>query len=147
MQQYNVTGMHCASCSANVEKAVRKVEGVTDVAVNLLTNSMRVEGDVSPDAVVAAVTKAGYGASLLGAQSAVGSGTRTDNPEDAGIGALSGDGGSADADSSYAETRAMAERLKDTETPKMVRRLIASIVILVPLMYVSMGHMMWNWPL
>ncbi len=161
MQQYHVTGMHCASCSANVEKAVRKVEGVTDVAVNLLTNSMRVDGDVSPDAVVAAVTKAGYGASLQGAQSAAGAGKGPDNPDSAGGGAQSGDGGSAVAGKGsalsgsesastgmgYAETRAMAENLKDTETPKMLRRLIASIVILLPLMYVSMGHMMWNWPL
>ncbi len=116
MQQYEVTGMSCAACSAHVEKAVRKVEGVTDVAVSLLTNSMRVEGDPSPSAVIAAVTGAGYGATYRDAQSKSSAAGKED------------------------------ESLKDTETPKMVRRLIASVIILLPIMYVSMGHMMWNWP-
>ena len=117
MEQYNITGMSCAACSAHVEKAVAKVEGVTSVAVSLLTNSMRVEGTASSGAVIRAVQEAGYGASLQ-------------NP-----GASSAKSG-PDADS-----------LKDTQTPKMIRRLIASIIILLPLMYVSMGHMMWDWPL
>ncbi len=145
MQQYNVTGMHCASCSANVEKAVRKVKGVTDVAVNLLTNSMRVEGEVSPDTVVAAVAKAGYGASLLfDDDSSAGGDTarQAENPEQAAEAE-----GRTSGRSEHAVTDALAQGLQDTETPKMLRRLIASIVILLPLMYVSMGHMMWNWPL
>ncbi len=131
MQQYNVTGMSCAACSAHVEKAVRGVEGVKDVSVSLLTNSMRVEGDPPPDTVIAAVEKAGYGAALTGA--------RPNGPETADGAQYTGSGASASG--------ALAESLKDTETPKMVRRLIASVVILLPLMYVSMGHMMWNWPL
>ncbi len=145
MQQYNVTGMHCASCSANVEKAVRKVEGVTDVAVNLLTNSMRVDGEVSPDAVVAAVAKAGYGASLLfeDGSSAGGAADQQTDPSEHTAEAAARTSGS----SKSAVTDALAQSLQDTETPKMLRRLIASIVILLPLMYVSMGHMMWNWPL
>ncbi len=130
MQQYAVTGMSCAACSAHVEKAVRGVEGVTEVSVSLLTNSMRVEGDPSPDAVVAAVKKAGYGASLVGGQTSQ----------------TAGDAGASSGSKSSA-ARALAQSLEDTETPKLVRRLIASIVILLPLMYVSMGHMMWNWPL
>ncbi len=117
MQQYQVTGMSCSACSAHVEKAVRKVPGVTDVSVSLLTNSMRVEGTATAKDVIAAVVGAGYGASLQGADSA---------------------GGASTQDSDV---------LVDRETPKMVRRLIASIIILIPLMYVSMGHMMWNWPL
>ncbi len=145
MQRYNVTGMSCAACSAHVEKAVRGVKGVSDVAVNLLTNSMSVEGDASPDAVIAAVTKAGYGASLQGAQTVSG-GAATDAQSADNGSAATGTASSASG-TGYAETRAMAESLKDTETPKMVRRLIASIVILLPLLYVAMGHMMWNWPL
>ncbi len=130
MQQYNVTGMSCASCSAHVEKAVRGVDGVTDVSVSLLTNSMRVEGDASPDAVISAVKKAGYGASLMGVSAGS---TET--------------GGEREGSSEASASGALAESLQDHETPKMVRRLIASVVILLPLMYVSMGHMMWNWPL
>ena len=117
MEQYNVTGMSCAACSAHVEKAVAKVPGVSSVTVSLLTNSMSVEGTADPQAVIEAVAAAGYGAERKGEKAAAA-------------------GSSLDADA-----------LKDKETPKMVKRLIASVVILLPLMYVSMGHMMWNWPL
>ncbi len=120
MQQYNVTGMSCAACSARVEKAVSKVEGVTGCSVSLLTNSMGVEGSASPQQIIAAVEAAGYGASLKGAAVA---------------GQTAGGGG------------AYEDMLKDRETPVMKRRLIASLCLLIPLMYVSMGHMMWNWPL
>lgn len=117
MEQYNVTGMSCAACQARVEKAVNAVEGVESCAVSLLTNSMGVEGTASSEAIIKAVTDAGYGASLKNA------------------------GGSTDKAPDYEDS------LKDTETPKMKKRLIASLVFLLPLMYVSMGHMMWNWPL
>ncbi|MCD8150694.1 MAG: heavy metal translocating P-type ATPase [Clostridiales bacterium] len=120
MEQYNVTGMSCAACSAHVEKAVQKVPGVTGVAVSLLTNSMTVEGSTSSADVIAAVSAAGYGASLKGG------------------GAAGAEAGNAGAD---------AASLEDHETPKLLKRLIASVIILLPLMYVSMGHMMWNWPL
>ncbi len=116
MEQYNVTGMSCAACSARVEKAVSKVEGVTSCSVSLLTNSMGVEGTASPASIISAVENAGYGASLKGAKKAAATG---------------GD----DVDS-----------LKDTETPKLKRRLIASLGFLIVLMYFSMGHMMWNFP-
>ena len=126
MQQFKVTGMSCAACSARVEKAVGSVPGVTSVAVSLLTNSMGVEGDASPDAIIEAVEKAGYGASLKSAASATagssGSSRRAAGPED-------------------------SEFLKDRETPKLVRRLILSAGFLLILMYVSMGHNMWNFPL
>lgn len=115
MEQYNVTGMSCAACQARVEKAVTAVPGVTACAVSLLTNSMGVEGTASPGDIIQAVTDAGYGASLKGA-----------NP---------------------AKAASFDDALKDTETPKMKKRLIASVILLIPLMYVSMGHMMWNWPL
>ena len=117
MEQYNVTGMSCAACQARVEKAVNAVEGVESCAVSLLTNSMGVEGSASARDIISAVEKAGYGASLKSAAS------------------------------SKAKSPNMDESLKDTETPKMIRRLIASIILLIPLMYVSMGHMMWDWPL
>ncbi|MCD8108602.1 MAG: heavy metal translocating P-type ATPase [Clostridiales bacterium] len=117
MEQYSVTGMSCAACSAHVEKAVQKVPGVTDVAVSLLTNSMRVDGTASSKEIIDAVMAAGYGASLKGKES---SGTNAEVNEEA---------------------------LADHETPKLLKRLIVSVVILLPLMYVSMGHMMWNWPL
>ena len=123
MEQYNVTGMSCAACSARVEKAVSKVPGVTSCSVSLLTNSMGVEGTASPSDIIAAVEAAGYGASEKGhhaAEQAGGSGVSIAEAEDS---------------------------LKDRETPKMKRRLIASICFWVPLMYISMGHMMWNWPL
>lgn len=122
MEQYNVTGMSCAACSARVEKAVSKVQGVTSCSVSLLTNSMGVEGTASPADIIAAVEEAGYGASEKGVHK----------------GQTAGNG------ISIAEQE---ESLKDRETPKMRRRLIASLCFWVPLMYISMGHMMWNWPL
>ena len=116
MEQYTVTGMSCAACSARVEKAVSAVPGVTSCSVSLLTNSMGVEGTASAQAVVSAVQAAGYGASLKGA--------------------------------SCAPTAAAQEdALADRETPALKRRLIASLGFLIALMYVSMGHMMWGWPL
>ena len=118
MEQYTVTGMSCAACSARVEKAVRKVPGVTDCAVSLLTNSMGVEGSASAEDIIQAVEDAGYGAALKGSHS----------NEDA-------------------QTRANEELLKDKDTPVLKKRLSASIGFLAVLMYVSMGHMMWNWPL
>ena len=131
MEQYNVTGMSCAACSARVEKAVSKVPGVTSCSVSLLTNSMGVEGTADEAAVIAAVEAAGYGASVKGARGA-----------GAGAGA-----GSSRAAAGSAAAGADDDFLKDTETPKIRRRLIASLCFLVPLMYLSMGHMMWNWPL
>ena len=123
MKQYQVTGMSCAACSARVEKAVSKVPGVSSCSVSLLTNSMGVEGTASPAEIIAAVEEAGYGASEKGAETAAGR-------------AAAG-GAAARAEDS----------LQDKETPKMKRRLIASLCFLIPLMYVSMGHMMWNWPM
>ena len=114
MEQYHVTGMNCAACSARVEKAVTKVKGVTSCSVSLLTNSMGVEGTVESSAVIEAVKAAGYGASLKNA--------KEENKE--------------------AETG-----LEDTQTPLLKKRLIASVVFLIVLMYFSMGHMMWGWPL
>ena len=119
MEQFNVTGMSCAACSARVEKAVKKVPGVTSCSVSLLTNSMGVEGTASDAAIIRAVQDAGYGAS----------------PKKAGTAsAVSGTGADLDA-------------LTDHETPKLKRRLIASLGFLLVLMYFSMGHMMWGWPL
>lgn len=115
MKQYNVTGMSCASCVARVEKAVNKVEGVTSCSVNLLTNSMSVDGYVKSSDVISAVEKAGYGASLKG--------------------------------NSSKENKSDDEPLKDTETPKLKKRLFSSLVFLLLLMYISMGHMMWGFPL
>ncbi len=115
MEQYNVTGMSCAACSARVEKAVSKVPGVMNCAVSLLTNSMGVEGTAAPADIIKAVTDAGYGASLKGAAKAV-------------------------------STAADEDALKDTETPKLKKRLIRSVCVLLVLMYFSMGHMMWGWP-
>ena len=117
MEQYNVTGMTCAACQTRVEKAVNAIDGVESCAVSLLTNSMGVEGNVSPDEIIRAVEAAGYGASLKSA--------KADSPASAGY----------------------EDSLKDTETPKLKKRLIASVILLIPLMYVSMGHMMWGWPL
>jgi len=119
MEQFNVTGMSCAACSARVEKAVKKVPGVTSCSVSLLTNSMGVEGTASDAAIIRAVQDAGYGAS----------------PKKAGT-ASAVSGTSADLDA-----------LTDHETPKLKRRLIASLGFLLVLMYFSMGHMMWGWPL
>ena len=118
MEQYNVTGMSCAACSARVEKAVKKVPGVTSCSVSLLTNSMGVEGTASPAAILSAVQEAGYGAS----------------PKN--VSASKASDASADLDA-----------LADRETPKLKRRLIASLGFLLVLMYFSMGHMMWGWPL
>ncbi len=120
MEQYNVTGMSCAACSARVEKAVGALPGVTGCAVSLLTNSMGVEGSASSAEIIRAVEEAGYGASLKGAN-----GSRE---------------GRAASGAQYEDA------LQDTETPKMRKRLIASVILLVPLMYLSMGHMMWDWP-
>lgn len=112
MQQYKVTGMSCAACSARVEKAVSKVPGVTSCSVSLLTNAMGVEGTASPESIIKAVQDAGYGASLRGA-----------------------------------EEKETTDEFEDKETPKIKKRLIASVVLLILLMYISMGHMMWNFPL
>ncbi len=109
MEQYNVTGMSCAACSARVEKAVSQVPGVTSCSVSLLTNSMGVEGSASPREIIAAVENAGYGASPKGA-------SQTAAPQD--------------------------DTLVDRETPVLRRRLIVSLCLLLPLMYVSMGHML-----
>lgn len=118
MEQYTVTGMSCAACSARVEKAVSKVPGVTACSVSLLTNSMGVEGTASSQEIIAAVENAGYGAAEKGGEkksSAV---------------------GAAEAE----------DLLKDRETPVLKRRLFTSIGFLAVLMYISMGHMMWGWP-
>ena len=112
MEQYQVTGMSCAACSARVEKAVSRVPGVTSCSVSLLTNSMAVEGTADEAAIVAAVTEAGYGAKRKGAEPSAA------RPSDA------------------------LEALEDHETPKLKRRLIASVGFLLVLMYLSMGHMM-----
>ena len=118
MEQYNVTGMSCAACSTRVEKAVKKVPGVTSCSVSLLTNSMGVEGTASPAAILSAVQEAGYGASPKNASS-----------------------------SKASDASADLDALADRETPKLKRRLIASLGFLLVLMYFSMGHMMWGWPL
>lgn len=123
MEQYHVTGMSCAACSARVEKAVSKVPGVTACSVSLLTNSMGVEGNAPSEQIIAAVTEAGYGASKKG----------EDSPDKKKNG--------KNMTSEY------EEMLKDKETPALKRRLISSLVLLIPLMYFSMGHMMWGWRL
>ena len=117
MEQYNITGMSCAACSSRVEKAVSAVPGVTNCSVSLLTNSMGVEGTASAEKIISAVENAGYGASKKGIET----GQHTDDNAD--------------------------DILKDRDTPKLRQRLIASLCFLIPLMYLSMGHMMWNWPL
>ncbi len=119
MKQYNVTGMSCAACSARVEKAVSKVTGVTSCSVSLLTNSMGVDGNAAAQDIIAAVEEAGYGASPKGA---------------------------ANHTEKEASFSSEEEFLKDKETPILRKRLIASLCFLLPLMYFSMGHMMWNWP-
>ena len=121
MKQYTVTGMSCAACSARVEKAVSHVAGVESCSVSLLTNSMGVEGDVKDADIIAAVEQAGYGAEVKGAASGENQGGKS--------GSMAGE-----------------EMLKDRETPVLKRRLIASVCFLVPLMYLSMGHLMWGWP-
>ncbi len=126
MVQYNVKGMSCSACSARVEKAVSKVPGVTSCTVSLLTNSMGVEGTASPESIMSAVKAAGYKASLKkGAD-------KTAAPA-AGVTAAAADGAADDA-------------LADTETPLLRKRLTASVIFLLVLMYFSMGHMMWGWP-
>ncbi|RKI38937.1 heavy metal translocating P-type ATPase [bacterium D16-51] len=117
MEQYTVTGMSCAACSSRVEKAVSKVAGVTACSVSLLTNSMGVEGTAAAEAIIAAVEDAGYGASPKSASK-----SRSDTVDD------------------------REDFLEDKETPILKRRLAASLCLLIPLMYFSMGHMMWNWP-
>ncbi len=129
VQQYIVTGMSCAACSARIEKAVSKVEGVTSCSVSLLTNSMGVEGTAAPEAVIRAVEEAGYGASVKGRAGKTAASA-------AGRGAASA-AGAADA---------AEEMLKDRETPALKRRLFTSLGFLLVLLYVSMGHMMWGWP-
>lgn len=114
MKKYTVTGMSCAACQSRVEKAVCHIDGVKEVSVSLLTNSMLIYGDVSDEIIIDAVKKAGYEASIYNENNSV---------------------------------EQMEDSLKDAETPILKRRLICSLVILLPLMYVSMGHMMWNWPL
>ncbi len=116
MEKYQVTGMSCAACQARVEKAVGAVPGVTSCAVSLLTNSMGVEGSASPEAIIAAVEAAGYGASI-------------------------------DVGNKAKASPASEDSLKDTETPLLRKRLIASVIFLIPLLYVSMGHMLWDFPL
>ncbi len=133
MKQYIVTGMTCAACSARVEKAVSKVEGVESCSVSLLTNSMGVEGSASEAAVIKAVLDAGYGASLKGS-----AGERV---------ASAGSAGKSVSVASSHSNDGIDESLRDRETPLLVKRLVTSIIFLLPLMYVSMGHMMWNWPL
>lgn len=117
MKQYNVTGMHCAACSARVEKAVSKVEGVTSCSVSLLTNSLGVEGDVSDKEIIKAIKKAGYGASVK------------------------------KKGKSEKTVEEIDDSLEDKDTPVLKKRLIWSLFFLIILMYFSMGHMMWNWPL
>lgn len=123
MKQYTVTGMSCAACSARVEKAVNGIEGVTSCSVSLLTNSMGVEGTASPEEIIKAVEAAGYGAEVKGSRKTVGTGKVAVN------------------------SSASEEMLKDKETPVLKRRLFSSLGFLIVLMYVSMGHMMWGWPL
>ena len=126
MKQYTVTGMSCAACSARVEKAVSKVDGVTSCSVSLLTNSMGVEGSATDAQIVEAVEQAGYGASPKGTA------TESENTK---------------ANNSLEQLKAAQDALVDRETPKLRNRLIASLIFLVVLMYFSMGHMMWGWPL
>lgn len=118
MKQFQVTGMSCAACSARVEKAVSQIDGVESCSVSLLTNSMGVTGNVAPETIIAAVEAAGYGASVK------------DGKKEHGPRSVAGE----------------EELLKDRETPKLKKRWIASLGFLLPLMYLSMGHMMWNWP-
>ena len=121
MDKYNVTGMSCAACQANVERAVKGVEGVTNCSVSLLTNSMGVEGTADPSAIISAVENAGYGASLKGSDDS--------------------------APKSFSQKIADEEEaLRDKTTPLLKKRLAASVIFLLVLMYFSMGHMMWGFP-
>nr|MCR5402037.1 heavy metal translocating P-type ATPase [Treponema sp.] len=119
MEQYNISGMSCAACQARIEKAVSSLEGVKTCAVSLLTNSMGVEGTASSEEIIRAVEKAGYGASIKSSKSASASQQKNDGDQ----------------------------ALEDRESPVILKRLIASLVFLLPLLYVSMGHMLWDWPL
>ena len=127
-EQYNVTGMSCAACSARVEKAVSKVEGVTSCSVSLLTNSMGVEGAADAEAIIKAVEEAGYGASLKGAKKSSVPGGNSGSAAGSGTAGFSEDA------------------LADKETPVLKKRLCVSLGFLLLLMYVSMGHIMWGWP-
>lgn len=131
MEKYSVTGMSCAACSARVEKAVSKVEGVDSVSVSLLTNSMGVEGTADSQSIIKAVEDAGYHAVLQ----SVGNGADGGGERSSGVRGTAGSGGT------------MTDTLEDHETPKLKMRLIWSVVFLVVLMYISMGNMMWGWPL
>ena len=138
MDQYNVKGMSCAACQARVEKAVSKVPGVESCAVSLLTNSMGVEGTADPATIIKAVKDAGYKASLKKNQG---------NRKASASAAMGSSAESGSMSVSEAVYSADEDPLADTETPVIRGRLIASLVLLIPLMYVSMGHMMWNWPI
>ncbi|MBD5521804.1 MAG: heavy metal translocating P-type ATPase [Lachnospiraceae bacterium] len=122
MEQYTITGMSCAACSARVEKAVSKVPGVESCSVSLLTNSMGIEGTALPETIIAAVEAAGYGAARKNSGNAGGEGSNVNVPSYDGM-------------------------LEDKETPLLLKRMTVSVVLLIPLMYFSMGHMMWGWPL
>ena len=132
MTHYKVSGMSCAACSARVEKAVSKVEGVESCTVSLLTNSMGVEGSATPEEIIAAVDSAGYGAELMNAP---------------GSGDISARGGRSNGPNAETARDPREDALKDRESPVLLRRLIVSAVFLLLLMYCSMGHMMWHWPL
>lgn len=153
MKKFDVTGMSCAACQARVEKAVNGLEGVTSCSVSLLTNSMAVEGDVTDEQVIAAVEKAGYGAKAQGAaRKASGKGGRdaAGGATGAGDGKAAGAEGAVGADDADASESAGYEedlaRLADHETPVLVRRLVFSLIFLLVLMYISMGHGMFGWP-
>ena len=134
MDKYNVTGMTCSACSSRVEKAVSKVPGVDMCQVNLLTNSMNVQGTATSESIIQAVEKAGYGASLAaGHKSATGGGNGVSGASVSGKNSTSATAGATDS--------------VDKETKKMWKRLVSSVILLIPLMYVSMGHVMWDWPL
>ena len=137
MQQYHVTGMSCAACSARVEKAVSGVPGVTSCAVSLLTNSMGVEGTAAPEEIIRAVRDAGYGATLRGGDSA----SASDASGDSSSSAVSRESAASSSVPDVSDLTGEAE-LRSTK-----RRLIVSLVFLAVLMYLSMGHMMWNWRL
>ncbi|MCR5835795.1 MAG: heavy metal translocating P-type ATPase [Lachnospiraceae bacterium] len=134
MDRYEVTGMSCAACQARVEKTVAKLDGVDSVAVNLLTNTMQVEGSAGEKEIVEAVTKAGYGAKKIGGTKSV---SRNNN-----TGIVSKTGGTANSSETESESV-----FADKETLKMIKRLVCSVIFLIPLMYISMGHMMLGWPL
>ena len=139
MEQYTVTGMSCAACSSRVEKAVSKVDGVSSCSVSLLTNSMGVEGSANAADIIKAVQDAGYGASIKGGHRGFGNGSGTGN-----TGSTTTTGDTESKSGSFAEQE---EALRDHETPILKKRLFTSLGFLLILMYFSMGHMMWNWPI